>query len=118
MKYIITESQYRNLLKENYKQEINLIKKILNYKTYEGVCDYAFVDDEETNKVGSVIVVFSQDWYFFSEGNDDFELNRKRRAIEDTKLKVRNVIRKYLGMNNVYVGSVIEECNPSLNEQE
>ena len=118
MKYIITESQYDNLLKENYEQEINLIKKVLNRNTFEGVCDYAFSDDDETNKVGSVIIVFSQDWYFFGENNDDVELNRKRRLIEKTKIRVRDMIRKYLGMDNVYVGSVIEECDSSINEQE
>lgn len=116
MKYIITESQYDNLLKENYEQEINLIKKVLNRNTFEGVCDYAFSDDDETNKVGSVIIVFSQDWYFFGENNDDVELNRKRRLIEKTKIRVRDMIRKYLGMDNVYVGSVIEECDSSINK--
>ena len=37
--------------------------------------------------------------------------------IQATKQDIRQIAKKYLGMENLYVGSYLEDCNSSLNEE-
>jgi hypothetical protein len=103
--------------KSNFEKQAKLIKKLLDGKSYEGVCDYMFIADYDDNdRVGSVMITFSEEWY---RSNDETqELNRKFKLVQTTKDDIGKSISRFLGIKNVYVGSYLGKCNSSLNEQE
>ena len=102
-------------IKSNYEKQTKLIKKLLDGKSYEGVCDYMFIPDDDHDRVGSVMITFSEEWYRSSDETQ--ELNRKLFLIGQTRTKVREIIKRYLNIE-LYVGSYLGKCNSSLNEQE
>ena len=95
-----------NVDSTNYQLQVKLIKKLLDGASYEGVCDYNFTWDED--RVSSVILKFSSKWYRSSD--DRYELNRKLETIHTTKVKVKEMVSKYLNIENLYVGSYLEDC--------
>jgi hypothetical protein len=104
-------------IKSNYEKQAKLIKKLLDGKSYEGVCDYMFIpDDDDHDRVGSVMITFSEEWYRSSDETQ--ELNRKIFLIGQTRTNIREIIKKYLNIVDLYVGSYLGKCNSSLNEQE
>jgi hypothetical protein len=102
-------------IKSNYEKQAKLIKKLLDGKSYEGVCDYMFIPDDDHDRVGSVMITFSEEWYRSSDETQ--ELNRKLFLIGQTRTKIREIIKRYLNIE-LYVGSYLGKCNSSLNEQE
>lgn len=103
--------------KSDFERKADVFRKILNLKSYEGVCSYKFGrDHDDENKIGSVIVEFSHDWYRSSDKPND--LQRKLASISATKMDIKNIGTKFLGIENFYVGSYLVHCESSLNEQE
>jgi hypothetical protein len=103
--------------KSNFEKQAKLIKKLLDGKSYEGVCDYMFIpDDDDHDRVGSVMITFSEEWYRSSD--EAIELNRKLKLVQTTKDDIGKLIRRYLNIVDLYVGSYLGKCNSSLNEQE
>jgi hypothetical protein len=111
----------KRILKEDlgntrFNAQKRVIEKLLNTKSYEGVCDYMFIADYDDNdRVGSVMITFSEEWYRSSDETQ--ELNRKLFLIGQTRTKIREIIKRYLNIE-LYVGSYLGKCNSSLNEQE
>ena len=101
--------------KSNYEKQVRIFEKLLYSKSYEGVCSFRFIEDEDDDRVGSIMIKFSEVWYF--SDNDSRYLNKKLRLIQETKKKVADIIGRYLNLDNIYVGSYLQECNSSLNEE-
>jgi len=93
----------------NAQLQVKLIKKLLDVAPYEGVCGYNIRIDEDNDRVASVIIRFSSKWYRYSD--DRYELNRKVDTIQTTKVKVEEMVSKYLNIDNLYVGSYLEDCD-------
>jgi hypothetical protein len=100
--------------KSNYEKQVAILKRLLKSKDYEGVCRYNFTHDEDHDGVASVLVIFSSDWYRLSD--EQKYLNKQLMKIQATKQDIRQIAKKYLGMD-LYVGSYLEDCNSSLNEE-
>ena len=99
--------------KSNFEKQAKLIKKLLDGKSYEGVCDYMFIADYDDNdRVGSVMITFSEEWY---RSNDETqELNRKFKLVQTTKDDIGKLISRFLGIKDLYVGSYLDKCGSSL----
>jgi hypothetical protein len=99
----------------NYEKQVRIFEKLLYSKSYEGVCGFRFIEDEDDDRVRSIMIKFSEVWYL--SDNDSLYLNKKLRLIQETKKKVADIIGRYLNLDNIYVGSYLQECNSSLNEE-
>ena len=107
MRYIITESQYKNIFEDvsNFEKEKKLIETLLSKFNYDGICRYDVLDDDETDRVSSVMIGFSQEWY-----NED--IGRSYEYIVKIRKKIEENLKKYLGLENVYIGLfTFEKCN-------
>ena len=102
--------------KSNYEKQVRIFEKLLKSKSYEGVCGFRFIEDEDDDRVRSIMIKFSEVWYLTDD--DSLYLNKKLRLIQETKKKVADIIGRYLNLDNIYVGSYLQECNSSLNEQQ
>jgi len=105
MKYVITESQYKNLFEgtNNFEREEKLINTLLSKFNYDGICGYDILGAAE-NKVSTVMIAYSQKWYDEDVGYGYGYLNKVRREIKQN-------LQKYLGLNNIYVGLYkVKEC--------
>jgi hypothetical protein len=100
-------------IKSNYEKQVRVLKKLLKSKDYEGVCSYNFTHDKDNDRVAGVIVIFSSDWY--RQNEDSKYLNMQLMKIQMTKQDIRQIVEKFLGMENLYVGSYLEDCDSSLN---
>ena len=101
--------------KSNYEKQVRILTRILNSKSYEGVCKYIFAPDNDHDKVGSIIVKFSEKWY--RQSDEAKYLNTRLMSMKTIRLDIRNICKKFLGIENLYVGSYLEDCNSSLNEE-
>ena len=97
-----------------FERQSKVIKKILDSASYEGICGYVFTIDEDNDRVASVILKFSFEWYRSSDDRE--ELNRKLRLIGRTKIEVTKRIHNFLGIENLYVGSYLDDCDSTLQE--
>ena len=109
----------KRILKEDlgntrFNNQKRVIEKLLNTKSYEGVCDYLFIPDVGNDTVGSVLIKFSEEWYRSNE--EAQELNRKLFLIGRTRIEIREIINRFLNMD-LYVGSYLAECGPSLGDK-
>lgn len=103
MTVIISESQYLRLISENFENQKYMINDLLKSFDFDGVIRYEFSSDEENpNEVTDVFVIFDLDW----ESDNIFA---RERLVNKTKIQVRDIIKKWLGLNNVYVGSYFEK---------
>ena len=100
----------------NYEKQVRLLSRLLKSKSYEGVCSYNFTHDEDNDRVASVIVLFSSDWY--RKSDEQKYLNKQFISIQTTKQDIKQIAKKYLGIENLYIGSYLEDCNSTLNENE
>jgi hypothetical protein len=114
IKRILREELNNGLTK--FERQKKLIKKILDSSSYEGVCGYTFTHDEDNDRVASVIVNFSEGWYRYSD--DRNELNRRLRKIGVTKIEIENRISNFLGIENLYIGSNLVDCDSKLKEND
>jgi len=108
MKIIITESQYKNLFEgtSNFEKEEKLINTLLSKFNYDGICGYDILVDDEMDRVSSVMIGFSREWF-----NTNYYNNNSHRYIVKSKDDIEQNIKKYLGLNNIYVGLFeVEEC--------
>lgn len=103
-------------IKSNYQKQVELIEKLLYSKSYEGVCGFRFIEDEDEERVRSIMIKFSEEWY--RTDNDSLYLNKKLQLIQETKKKVADIIERYLNLDDIFVGSYLDQCNITLNEQE
>ena len=101
--------------KSNYEKQVRILTRILNSKSYEGVCKYIFAPDNDHDKVGSIIVKFSEKWY--RQSDEAKYLNTRLMSMKTIRLDIRNTCKKFLGIENIYVGSYLEDCDSSLNEE-
>jgi hypothetical protein len=97
-----------------FERQSKVIKKLLDSASYEGVCGYVFTIDEDNDRVGGIILKFSFEWYRSSDDRE--ELNRKLRLIGRTKIEVTKRIHNFLGIENLYVGSYLDDCDSTLQE--
>ena len=102
--------------KSNYEKQVRIFEKLLKSQSYEGVCGFRFIEDEDDDRVRSIMIKFSEVWYLTDD--DSLYLNKKLRLIQETKKKVADIIGRYLNLDNIYVGSYLKECDSSLYEQE
>jgi hypothetical protein len=92
----------------NTQRQVKLIKKLLDSSSYEGVCGYIFTIDEDNDRVASVILKFSEEWYWSSV---EFQvMNRKLSLIGRTKIEIGEIINRYLNIE-LYVGSYLDKCD-------
>ena len=103
MNIIITESQYRRLISENFQQEKEMILDLLKDYDFDGIIRFEFSQDDDIDRVGSVFVVFDFNW----SSNVDYYLRDK--AVRIIKNKIGGMIKKYLGLDNIYIGSYFED---------
>jgi hypothetical protein len=110
----------RDTIKKILKEELgdtrlirqkHAIEKLLNSKSFEGVCGWVITQDKINDRVGAVILKFSSDW--FHSNFDEGVVYRKKRLIEKTKYEVEKEINRFLGIKGVYVGNVFSDCNSS-----
>jgi hypothetical protein len=81
----------------------------LDRASYEGVCGYIFTIDEDNDRVASVILKFSEEWYWSSV---EFQvMNRKLSLIGRTKIEIGEIINRYLNIEDLYVGSYLDKCD-------
>lgn len=109
---IIKRVLKENINKTNYEKEVKILNKLLDSKYYEGVCGFTFTQDEDeegNSRVGSVLIIFSDEWYRSSDITID--LNKKFNYMIETKVDVGREIEKFLGLKDIYVGSYLENCN-------
>jgi hypothetical protein len=97
-----------------FERQSKVIKKILDSASYEGVCGYVFTIDEDNDRVAGVYLKFSLEWYRSSDDRE--ELNRKLRLIGLTKIEITKRIDNFLGIENLYVGSYLDDCDSTLKE--
>ena len=102
MNIIITESQYKRLISENFQQEKEMILDLLKDYDFDHVIRFEFTKDDDIDRVGSVFLVFDIDLLY----KLDFHLRDK--VINVTKNKIEGIIKKYLGLKNIYIGSYFE----------
>ena len=102
MNIIITESQYRRLISENFQQEKEMISDLLKDYDFDHVIRFDITKDDDIDRVGSVFLVLDIDLFY----KLDFYLRDK--VINVTKNKIEGIIKKYLGLKNIYVGSYFE----------
>ena len=110
----------KRILKEDlgntrFNNQKRVIEKLLNTKSYEGVCDYLFIPDVGNDTVGSVLIKFSEEWYRSNE--EAQELNRKLFLIGRTKIEIREIINRFLNIEDLYVGSYLANCGSSLGDK-
>lgn len=103
MNIIITESQYRRLISENFLQEKEMISDLLQEHDFDGIIRFEISKDDDIDRVGSVFVVFDFNW----SSNVDYYLRDK--AVRIIKNKIGGMIKKYLGLDNIYIGSYFED---------
>ena len=103
MNIIITESQYRRLISENFLQEKEMISDLLQEHDFDGIIRFEISQDDDIDRVGSVFVVFDFNW----SSNVDYYLRDK--AVKIIKNKIGGMIKKYLGLDNIYIGSYFED---------
>jgi hypothetical protein len=97
-----------------FERQSKVIKKLLDSASYEGVCGYVFTFHEDNDRVAGVILKFSEEWYRSSDDRE--ELNRKFRLIGLTKMETEKRIHNFLGIENLYVGSYLDDCDSTLKE--
>jgi hypothetical protein len=105
-KRIMTEET--NTKSTNYQLQKKLIKSLLDGASFEGVCGYNFNFDSDDDRVSGVILKFSSQWYRSDDDKD--ALNTKLLTMHRTKVKVKEMVSKYLNIENLYVGSYLEDC--------
>ena len=105
-KRIIREETNTN--STNAQLQKKLIKSLLDSASFEGVCDYNFNIDRANDRVSGVILNFSSQWYRSDDDKD--ALNTKLITMQRTKLIVKEMVSKYLNIENLYVGSYLEDC--------
>ncbi len=105
-KRIVTEDTNTNSTKAQLQKK--LIKSLLDGASFEGVCGYNFNIDRDNDRVSGVILKFSSQWYRSDDDQD--ALNTKLITMQRTKLIVREMVSKYLNIENLYVGSYLEDC--------
>ena len=89
--------------------QVKLIKSLLDGASFEGVCGYNFTWGEDEDRVASVILKFSSKWYRSSD--DTRDLNRKVGTMSTTRLEIKEMVNKYLNIENLYIGSYLEDCD-------
>jgi hypothetical protein len=107
MKIIITESQYRRLISENFQKQKEMILDLLSDLNFDGVIRYEFSDTEDRNEVTDIFVVFDVNWEPFDKEDPLFYVRRDRLAIK-IKMEIKNFIKKYLGLEHIYIGTYFE----------
>jgi hypothetical protein len=110
----------RDTIKKILKEELgdtrlirqkHAIEKLLNAKSFEGVCGYVIAGDRINDRVSAVILKFSTDWYISHP--EAGGVGGKKRLIEKTKDEIGKTINRFLGIKNVYIGDVWSDCNSS-----
>lgn len=102
MNIIITESQYKRLISENFQQEKEMISDLLKDYDFDNVIRFEFIKDDDNDRVGTVLLVFDIDLFY---GLDSY---LRAKVINITKNKIEGIIKKYLGFKNIYIGSYFE----------
>lgn len=105
-KRIVTEETNTN--STNAQLQKKLIKSLLDSASFEGVCGYNFNIDWDNDRVSGVILKFSSQWYRSDDDKD--ALNTKLITMQRNKLIVKEMVSKYLNIENLYVGSYLEDC--------
>jgi hypothetical protein len=116
MKILVTESQYNRIFNEqlvnsapNARKESKILERLLQLKSYEGVCGIRFGFDIGKDKVRSVDLEFSSEWYRSNDNSE--ELKKKFLHMEVVKDDFEKVVKQMLGLENLYIGSsLVDNC--------
>lgn len=87
---------------EKFEHEKNMIEKLISKFKFEYICGIDIKMDDENDRVSSVILIFSRDVY-----NSPYI---RPEQIIDTRSKVNKILKTYLGLKNVYVGTEFADC--------
>ena len=89
------------------KKESKILERLLQLKSYEGVCRAKFTFDRD--RVRGVDLEFSSEWYRSSD--DSNELKKKFIHMQVVKMDFEKVVKQMLGLDNLYVGtSLVSNC--------
>ena len=102
MNIIITESQYRRLISENFQEEKEIILDLLKDYHFDNIIRFEFTKDDDNDRVGSIFLVLDIDLLY---GLDSY---LRAKVINMIKDKIGGIIKKYLGLKNIYIGSYFE----------
>jgi hypothetical protein len=88
---------------EKFEHEKKMIEKLISNFKFEYICGINIKMDDENDRVSSVILIFSRDVY-----NSPYI--RHVQYPTDTRIKVNKILKTYLGLKNVYVGTEFADC--------
>jgi hypothetical protein len=88
---------------EKFEHEKKMIEKLISNFKFEYICGINIKMDDENDRVSSVILIFSRDVY-------KSPYIRHVQYPTDTRIKVKKIIKTYLGLENVYVGTEFADC--------
>jgi hypothetical protein len=92
-----------------------VIERLLNSKSFEGVCGYVIAEDKIDDRVSAVILKYSTEWY--NSNVKEGGVNRTKILIEKTRYEIEKTIIRFLGIKNVYIGDVRSDCNSSSEDE-
>ena len=90
----------------NARRESKLLEKLLKSKSYDGICGIRFTIDFKEDRVRGVHLQFSSGWYMSYD--DSEELKKKLLYMERSRNDFERAAKKMLGLENLYVGSELE----------
>jgi hypothetical protein len=90
----------------NAKRESKLLQKLLKTKSYDGLCGIRFTFDFKEDRVRGTHLEFSSEWYMSYE--DSEELKKKLLYMERSRNDFERAAKQMLGLDNLYVGSELE----------
>ena len=95
--------------KSNYEKQVAVLKRLLKSKSYDGLCGYSFTADSDNDEVSRVNIVISSKWDRLS--------NDQLGALSQAEDDIRDICKKFLGMENLNIRYYSEDCDSSLNEE-
>jgi len=78
----------------NFEKQKTLIEKLLSRYNIEGICGYdIYPDDDDPDKIGTILFAYSKK---FMKLHDV--------SIFGTRLEIKDILKKYLGLKDIYIG--------------
>ena len=102
-------SEELDTTKSNYEKQVAVLKRLLKSKSYDGLCGYSFTADSDNDEVSRVNLKISSKWDRLS--------NDQLRALSQAEDDIRDICKKFLGMENLNIRYYSEDCDSSLNEE-
>jgi len=96
--------------KSRYERQTEILTKLIKLKSYEGVCGVSFVESGLGDRIRTVVLTFSSDWWNLANFNPrDFK--EKSTSVYMTKKDVQNIAYRFLRLENILVTSLLAPCD-------